>query len=84
MVDAKADELMSGGYDALLSLREQGVITAFGAGLNEWQTCQRLAERGDFDLFLLAGRYTLLEQESLETFLPLSRPLCRGGSSLRA
>jgi D-threo-aldose 1-dehydrogenase len=47
------------------------VIRAFGAGANEWQSCQALAERGDFDLFLLAGRYTLLEQEALETFLPL-------------
>ena len=49
----------------------KGVITAFGAGLNEWQASQWLAERGDFDIFLLAGRYTLLEQEALETFLPL-------------
>ncbi len=71
VVDAKLDEFMRGGYYALLSLRDQGVIKAFGAGLNEWQPCQWLAERGDFDLFLLAGRYTLLEQESLETFLPL-------------
>jgi D-threo-aldose 1-dehydrogenase len=47
------------------------VIRAFGAGINEWQPCQWMAERGDFDLFLLAGRYTLLEQEALETFLPL-------------
>jgi D-threo-aldose 1-dehydrogenase len=39
--------------------------------LNEWQACQWLAERGDFDIFLLAGRYTLLEQEALESFLPL-------------
>ncbi|MCT7378492.1 aldo/keto reductase [Chelativorans salis] len=67
----KLEELMRSGYYALLSLRDQGVIKAFGAGVNEWQPCQWLAEHGDFDLFLLAGRYTLLEQESLETFLPL-------------
>ncbi len=67
----RIDQLMTSGYDALWSLRDQGVIRAFGAGVNEWQVCQTLAERGDFDLFLLAGRYTLLEQESLETFLPL-------------
>jgi D-threo-aldose 1-dehydrogenase len=30
-----------------------------------------MLERGDFDLFLLAGRYTLLEQEALQSFLPL-------------
>jgi D-threo-aldose 1-dehydrogenase len=39
--------------------------------VNEWEVCQTLAERGDFDLFLLAGRYSLLEQEALESFLPL-------------
>jgi D-threo-aldose 1-dehydrogenase len=65
------DAFMPSGYSALLKLREQGVIKAFGAGVNEWQPCQWLAERGDFDLFLLAGRYTLLEQESLDSFLPL-------------
>ena len=37
--------------------------------------CQTLAERGDFDLFLLAGRYTLLEQTALDSFLPLCEKL---------
>ena len=69
--DRRIGEFMAGGYRALRRLRDQGVITAFGAGVNEWQICQRMAERGDFDLFLLAGRYTLLEQEALESFLPL-------------
>ena len=44
-------------------LREEGVVDAIGAGLNEWQIAERMARAGDFDLFLLAGRYTLLEQE---------------------
>ena len=69
--DQRIDELMAGGYKALISLRDQGVVKAIGAGVNEWQVCQTLAERGDFDLFLLAGRYTLLEQEALTSFLPL-------------
>jgi len=71
-LDAKLNQLMEGGYKALLKLREQGVISAFGAGVNEWQSCQWMAERGDFDIFLLAGRYTLLEQEALQSFLPLA------------
>ncbi|MDZ4309440.1 MAG: aldo/keto reductase [Cypionkella sp.] len=71
-LDAKLSEFMSGGYRALLELRDQGVIKAFGAGVNEWQPCQWLLERGDFDLFLLAGRYTLLEQAPLASFLPLA------------
>ncbi|SFO80667.1 D-threo-aldose 1-dehydrogenase [Mesorhizobium sp. NFR06] len=69
--DRRIEEFMSSGYYALLALRDQGVIKAFGGGINEWQVAQTLAERGDFDLFLLAGRYTLLEQEALASFLPL-------------
>ena len=62
---------MAGAYKAVLSLREQGVVKAIGCGLNEWEACQAFAEAGDFDCFLLAGRYTLLEQASLQSFLPL-------------
>jgi D-threo-aldose 1-dehydrogenase len=64
-------EAMNGAYRALLSLREQGAVRAIGAGLNEWEACQDFAEAGDFDCFLLAGRYTLLDQSSLDSFLPL-------------
>ncbi len=71
-LEARLNELMEGGYKALLKLRDEGVIGAFGAGVNEWQPCQWLTERGDFDIFLLAGRYTLLEQEALDSFLPLA------------
>jgi D-threo-aldose 1-dehydrogenase len=39
--------------------------------VNEWQVCEKLLGLGDFDSFLLAGRYTLLEQEALDSFLPL-------------
>ena len=70
--DMRVDEFFAGrGYDAMRSLRDQGVVRAIGGGINEWEVCQTLAERGDFDLFLLAGRYTLLEQTALNTFLPL-------------
>ena len=72
-VNAKVDQLMAGGYHAMERLRNEGVIGAFGAGVNEWEVCQQLTERGDYDLFLLAGRYTLLEQEALNSFLPLAQ-----------
>jgi len=60
-----------GGFRALEELRTAGVIKAIGAGVNEWEVCETLLGLGDFDCFLLAGRYTLLEQEALESFLPL-------------
>lgn len=70
--NAHIKTLMEGGYKALIKLRDEKAVRAIGAGVNEWQACQMLAEQGDFDLFLLAGRYTLLEQEaSLNSFLPL-------------
>jgi D-threo-aldose 1-dehydrogenase len=65
------EAFMAGGYRALVALRDQGVIKAFGAGINEEGPAEWLARRGDFDLFLLAGRYTLLLQPAQETFLPL-------------
>lgn len=69
--DAHVATLMKGGYKALVKLRDEKVIKAFGAGINEWQVAETLARRGDFDIFLLAGRYTLLEQEALNSFLLL-------------
>ena len=69
--DAHVKTLMKSGYKALVDLRDQKVIKAFGGGINEWEVAETLTRAGDFDLFLLAGRYTLLEQESLNSFLPL-------------
>jgi D-threo-aldose 1-dehydrogenase len=68
--DQRIKEFMDGGYSALAKLRDQKVIGGFGAGINEWQVAETLARSGDFDAFLLAGRYTLLEQEALTSFLP--------------
>src|SRR5579859_1174948 len=54
-------EVMAGAYPALHDLRSQGVIKAIGLGMNQWQMLLDFALAGDFDCFLLAGRYTLLE-----------------------
>lgn len=69
--EARFREAMTGAYRALDRLRGEGVVGAIGLGVNEWEVCQRSAEAADLDCFLLAGRYSLLEQEALETFLPL-------------
>lgn len=71
--DAHLKTLMSSGYKALVKLRDEKVIKAFGAGINEWQVAETLTRAGSFDLFLLAGRYTLMEQEALNSFLPLAQ-----------
>jgi len=64
-------EAVDGAARALVSLRGQGAVRAVGAGLNEWQACQDFAGACDFDCFLLAGRYTLLDQGALASFLPM-------------
>jgi D-threo-aldose 1-dehydrogenase len=61
---------MEGGFKALTELRAAGKIGALGLGVNEWDVCMEAMDYGDFDVFLLAGRYTLLEQEALTRFLP--------------
>jgi D-threo-aldose 1-dehydrogenase len=69
--DRHYDEAMSGAYQALIKLRREGVIGAVGAGMNQQEMPARFAREGDFDCFLLAGRYTLLDQVGLKELLPL-------------
>ena len=64
-------EAMDGCWRALKKLRDEGVVKAIGVGVNEWEVCHEALKQRDFDCFLLAGRYTLLEQDSLDAFLPL-------------
>jgi len=61
---------LDGGYRAMCELKAQGVVRAIGLGVNEWQICMQALQHITLDVFLLAGRYTLLEQEALELFLP--------------
>ncbi|RYY03360.1 MAG: aldo/keto reductase [Gammaproteobacteria bacterium] len=69
---------MDGGYRAMHELRAAGLVSAIGLGTNEWQVCEQALSYGDFDAFLLAGRYTLLEQSACDSFLPLCE--ARGAS----
>ena len=58
-------------FPALARLREAGVVRAIGVGMNQAAMLARFAREGDFDVFLLAGRYTLLDQRALDELLPL-------------
>jgi D-threo-aldose 1-dehydrogenase len=69
--DDHFEQAIGGAYAALAELRSQGVVKAIGAGMNQWQMPARLAREGDFDCFLLAGRYTLLDQSGLVELLPM-------------
>jgi D-threo-aldose 1-dehydrogenase len=58
-----------GGFKALAELRKAGVIKAVGLGVNEWQVVMQSMQEFDLDCTMLAGRYTLLEQDCLHPFL---------------
>lgn len=62
-------QLVDGGYRALGELKAAGAVSAIGLGVNEWEVLMEAFALGDWDVFLLAGRYTLLEQTSLTPFL---------------
>ncbi|NRB17982.1 MAG: aldo/keto reductase [Rhodobacteraceae bacterium] len=62
--------LAQSGYRALDELRSAGRVKAIGLGVNEARVCKDALSIGDWDLFLLAGRYTLLEQDPLLDLLP--------------
>jgi len=61
---------VNGAYKALDRLRSEGTIKAVSAGMNQWEMLSRFMDNGDFDCFLLAGRYSLLDQTALPKFLP--------------
>ena len=60
---------MESGYKAMDELRSQSMVAAIGLGVNEHQVCEQAMDHGLFNCFLLAGRYTLLEQGALDSFL---------------
>jgi D-threo-aldose 1-dehydrogenase len=72
-VEARFREVMDSGYRALEELRSSGTVRAIGVGLNDPEILVRFATAGDFDCFMLAGRYTLLEQSPIDTLFPLCR-----------
>lgn len=67
--DALFRTCMNDGYRALEKLRAEGVISAIGVGNNSWEMCRRFLDAGDFDLFLLANGYNLLDQTAKAGFL---------------
>jgi D-threo-aldose 1-dehydrogenase len=68
----KFREAIAGCYRALDDMRREGTIRGIGAGLNEAPACMNLMQAADLDCLMLAGRYTLLEQQTLDDVLPLA------------
>ena len=57
-------------FPALIELRDQGVVAAIGAGMNQAEMLTRFVRDLDIDVVLVAGRYSLLDQRALAELLP--------------
>ena len=64
-------EAKAGAIKAMIKIKEEGLVTALGCGLNQNEMLVEFAKMGCFDCFLLAGRYTLLDQTSLDELIPI-------------
>jgi D-threo-aldose 1-dehydrogenase len=69
--DEHYEEALRGAYPALDRLRGEGTIAAVGVGMNQSEMLVRFARAAHFDCFLVAGRYSLLDQTALRELLPL-------------
>jgi D-threo-aldose 1-dehydrogenase len=67
---ARWSEFLAGGYRAMCRLRNENAVRAIGLGVNEIDVCLRALHETDVDCFLLAGRYTLLDQSAVDVLLP--------------
>jgi D-threo-aldose 1-dehydrogenase len=68
--DDHEEEVYATAYPALAALRDEGVVGAIGAGMNQTAMLTRFVERLDLDVVLCAGRYTLLDRSALDDLLP--------------
>jgi D-threo-aldose 1-dehydrogenase len=65
------EEALAGAVPALIELREQGVVSHVGLGMNFDKILARFVRESDVDMIMVAGRYSLLEQPALDELLPL-------------
>jgi D-threo-aldose 1-dehydrogenase len=69
--DSHHSDVLQKAYPRLRAMRDAGEFGALGVGMNYVDPLVRFAQEADFDVFLLAGRYTLLEQTALDELFPL-------------
>jgi len=62
--DDHLEAALAGAYVALQQLREQGVVTAIGVGVNSCEVARRFVNETDIDVVMIAGRYSLLDREA--------------------
>ena len=69
--DRHMRDFLNGGYRAMADLKAGGAIDAIGVGVNETAVIEHLLDRVDLDVVLIAGRYTLLDQQAADRLFPI-------------
>jgi D-threo-aldose 1-dehydrogenase len=70
--DDHLEQAFTEGIGTLIELREQGLVHAVGAGMNQSHALVELIRRADVDVVMVAGRFTLLDQGAMESLLPVA------------
>jgi D-threo-aldose 1-dehydrogenase len=60
--DDHVEEALDGALPELARMRDEGLVSAIGVGMNQWQVPLRLVKEADLDVVMLAGRWTLLDR----------------------
>jgi len=68
--DDHIDAALSGSFKALVAMRDEGIVGAIGAGMNQWQALDRFVREVDLDVVLIAGRCTLIDRGATEVLVP--------------
>ncbi len=68
--DDHYEEALRTGFPALAALRDEGVVGAIGAGMNQSAMLTSFVRETDLDVVMLAGRYTVLDHGALDDLLP--------------
>jgi D-threo-aldose 1-dehydrogenase len=71
--DSHWEQASTSGVDALVELRDEGVVGAVGVGMNQSEMLAEFVRRTDVDIVMVAGRYTLADQGALGELLPIAR-----------
>jgi len=63
-------QLISESLPELKKLKQEGLLTHIGLGVNDHQVVLEVLKQADIDALMLAGRYTLLDTRALQQLMP--------------
>ena len=72
-IENHMDQAIDEAFPVLADYRSQGIIKGVGTGLNYCAQTMQVINECDLNVVLIAGRYSLLDQEAGEALIPLAQ-----------